>query len=148
MKNLLLIILCFLSLSTFAQKRVTINVSGGGAGGGSALTAAQENRLFTRQTFSDPTGTVTIDVDEGGQAALSLSTAGGRTLAFSNLNTGDIVKMYFDNTTGGAVTLTLPANSFIAGTGSAATIEIPTGKSLLTLSDYNGTNYLIVQQSY
>lgn len=105
-------------------------------------------RMFVRQTATDPTGTITLNIDAGGQSGISLATTGGRTLAFSNLRTGDIFKITFNNTSGATVTLTLPSNSFIAGTGTASTVTIPTGRSMLTLTDYDGTNYLFAQQSY
>lgn len=105
-------------------------------------------RLFVRQSITDPTGTITLNVDAGGQAGITLATTGGRTLAFSNLRSGDVFKVAFNNTSGGTVTITLPTNAFVAGTGTATTVIVPTGRSTLTLSDYDGTNYLFALQSY
>lgn len=112
------------------------------------LTANQFNRLYTRQPLANPTGTITFNVNLGAQAGITFTASGARTLAFSNIISGDLVKLAFDNTSGGIVTLTLPSNSFVAGTGSAASVDIPTGKSVLSLVDYNGTNYYFSLQSY
>ena len=105
-------------------------------------------KMFVRQTVTDPTGTFTVNANLGTQAGISFATTGARTLAFSNISAGNVVKISINNTSGGTVTLTLPSNSFVAGTGSAASVTIPTGRSMLTLSDYDGTNFMFVQQSY
>lgn len=101
-------------------------------------------RLFTRQTISNPTGTWTFNVNSGGQGDVSLTATGGRTLAFSNHRSGDIVLFRFNNTSGSTIVLTLPSNSFLDGT-SASTLTVATGRSQISLSGYDGTNYFFTQ---
>ena len=117
----------------------TINGPMSSATGNGYMKSIDYKRSFTAQTISNPTGTWTFDVNAGGQADVSLTATGGRTLAFSNLRTGDICIFRFNNTSGATITLTLPSNSFLDGT-SAATLTIPTGRSQISLSGYDGTN--------
>lgn len=104
-------------------------------------------RLFTRQTATWSSDTVTVNVNSGGQLHATISASGTRTLAFSNLNTGDIVKISINNTSGGAVTLNLPSNSFVQNksTGvyeSETDVSLLEGRTILYLVDYDGTNHL------
>ena len=108
------------------------------------LTVNQHKRLFALQSSANPTGTITHNQNSGGQHKITFTSSGGRTLAFSNLSTGDITLFQFDNTSGGAITLTLPSNAFVNYL-SAATASIPTNKSSLSLSHYDGTNYWFLQ---
>lgn len=106
------------------------------------MVKADWNRLFGRQKLANPTGTITFDPTLGGQAGITFTSTGGRTLAFSNLRYGGSIKLHIENTSGATITLTLPSNSRLTGTGSVSTITIPTGNSTVSLNDYDGTNYL------
>ena len=117
----------------------TINGPMSSATGNGYMKSIDYKRSFTAQTISNPTGTWTFDVNAGGQGDVSLTSTGGLTLAFSNIRTGDICLFRFNNTSGATITLTLPANSFLDG-ASAATLTIPTGRSQISLSGYDGTN--------
>jgi|GEM_PF-4997133 len=114
------------------------------------MTSLQFKRLFYRQAISSAgSGSFTVDVDNGGQVGLSLTTSTGtRTILFSHLNTGDLVKMVIDNSSGGAITLVVPTNSYLQGTGATATITIPAGKSMLSLADFDGGNYLFTLSTF
>lgn len=133
-------------LATTAFVQAALTPASSSAAG--VMTVNQYNRLFTRQTSANPTGTITVNVNSGAQIGITFTATGGRTLAFLNLVAGDLVKIVIDNTSGSTVALTLPSNSFSAGTGSAASVTIPTGKSVLSLVDYDGTNYYFSLQSY
>ncbi len=136
----------FDSTSTSIISLDTVNGPMSSATGNGYLKAIDYKRSFTAQTVSNPTGTWTYDVNAGGQADVSLTATGGRTLAFSNVRTGDIVLMRFNNTSGSEITLTLPSNSFLDG-ASASTATIPTGRSQISLSGYDGTNSLFSSSS-
>jgi hypothetical protein len=106
------------------------------------LTTVDYNRSYIRQTaLSNPTGTITFNIANGGQANVTFTSTGGRTVAYSNLRSGDLVRWTIDNTSGASITLTLPSNSFVNDVGSSSTIIIPEGKSILDLGSYDGTNY-------
>jgi len=103
-------------------------------------------RAYTTQTLTPASGAWTYDVNAGGQAEVTFSATGGRTLAFSNQRAGDILLFRFNNTSGSSITITLPANSFV-NYASATTLVIPTGRSSVSLSGYTGTNYYFVQSN-
>lgn len=109
------------------------------------ITQNDYNKLFTLQTSTNPTGTITHNANSGSRHAITFTGSGGRTLAFSNITTGYLVTFYFDNTSGGAITLTLPSNGFVQNSSgvyaSAASISIPVGKTSVSLNLYDGTNY-------
>lgn len=44
-------------------------------------------------------------------------------------------------TSGTSFMLTLPSNSYLAGTGSTGSVSIPTAYSKLSLTEYDGTNH-------
>lgn len=124
----------------------TINGPMSSATGNGYMKSIDYKRSFTAQTISNPTGTWTFDVNAGGQGDVSLTSTGGRTLAFSNIRTGDICLFRFNNTSGSTIVLTLPSNSFLDGT-SAASLTIPTGRSIFSLSGYDGTNSFFASSS-
>lgn len=144
---------------TNGSDQVTVNSStqtGGGADFPAVTTTtagilipSRYNRSYTRQTATWSTGTVTVNINNGGQVGAAMSTSGDRTLAFSNLAAGDMCKISMNNTSGGSITLTLPSNSFVQNTTtgvyeSAASVTVPSGRTILTLTDFDGTNYLFV----
>lgn len=134
---------------TSEQLNYTLNAATASATTAGILPSVDYARSYTRQTAaSNPTGTITYNVSLGGQQNISLTSSGGRTLAFSNLRSGDIVGLTFNNTSGGTIVLTLPSNSYVAGTGSAASVTLPTGRSVLTLVSYDGTDSYYSLQSF
>lgn len=118
------------------------------AGNTGALSVGDFNRLFTRQSFTNPTGTVTTDIALGGQAFWQVNTTGGRTLAFANLRTGDVFKLAIFNASGASFLLTLPATSYVQGVGVATSITVPTGRSMVSLIDYAGASYWFTQATF
>lgn len=104
------------------------------------LNTPDYKRSYGSQALTPAAGAWTFDVSAGGQADITFSTTGGRTLAFSNQRTGDILLFRFNNTSGASIAVTLPSNSFLNYT-SSATMTIPSGRSSVSLSGYDGTNY-------
>lgn len=112
------------------------------------FTAALYNYFFTIGSATWGTGNVSVSALNQ-KHNITISSSGGRTLAFSFLDAGEVIAMHIDNTSGGTITLTLPSNSYVQNptTGeytSAASVTVITGKSSLYLSKYDGTNYWFV----
>jgi hypothetical protein len=118
------------------------------------LSSNDYKRIFGHQSFANPasSSTISVDVTSGGIVDVTFTSSGGRTIAFSNLRTTGNVRdqslVHFNNTSGGAITLTLPSNSYLAGTGSAASVNIPSGYSTLGLVKYDGTNYFFALNTF
>lgn len=112
------------------------------------LTAANYKKLFTLQSSANPTTTLVHDGNTGGQHISTLTSTGGRTLSFTNISAGYQSVLFFDNTSGSTVALTLPSNGFVMNSSgiyaSAASVTIPVGKTSITLAMYDGTNYWYV----
>lgn len=113
-----------------------------------ALGIGDYNRLFTRQSLTNPTGTILTDIALGGQAYWRINTTGSRTLAFANLRIGDVFKITIFNASGASFVLSLPATSYIQGTGIGTSLTIPTGRSMVSLADYDGTSYWFTQSTF
>lgn len=106
-----------------------------------ALSAADYSRLFVRQTLTNPTTTISLNISNGGQAGIAITSTGNRSLSFSNLRAGDVFNIAFTNTSGAAMLLSLPTTSYLSGVGTAASVSIPVGRSALELVDFDGSNY-------
>ncbi|MBN8668773.1 MAG: hypothetical protein J0M30_14845 [Chitinophagales bacterium] len=111
-----------------------------GPGQSGTITAQDWKNLFYTTARGNPTGTVTHNYTDGFKEYWTLTGTGGRTLAFSGLGTfGDGYQclFFFDNTSGGTITLTLPSNCFVKNSSgvyaSGASVTIPTGKSNMSL---------------
>lgn len=112
------------------------------------FTSALYNYFFTVGSATWGAGIVSVSALNQ-KHNITISSSGGRTLAFAFLDAGEVIAMHIDNTSGGTITLTLPTNSFVQNptTGeytSAASVSIVTGKSSLYLSRYDGTDYWFV----
>jgi hypothetical protein len=110
------------------------------------LLSIDYKRAYSSQSLAPAAGTWTYDVNAGGQADVTLSSTGGRTLAFSNQRLGDIILLRFNNTSGSPITITFPSNSFLNYV-SASTMTIPVGRSFVSLAGFDGTNYYFIQNT-
>lgn len=123
----------------------TLNIPSAGSTQRGVIGSGNFKQLFTYQSSANPTGTITHDGNSGSRHGITFTSSGGRTLAFSNVGLGYLVTFYFDNTSGGAITLTLPSNGFVQNSSgiyvSAASVSIPVGKSTMSLNLYDNTNY-------
>lgn len=105
------------------------------------MSSAYYKRLDSNKTESPSTGTWTIDVNDGRKRFVNLTTTGYRKMSFSNLDTRDVMIFNINNSSGSDITDSLPADSYLNGVAASA-YTIPTGRSTLTLTGYDGTSYL------
>lgn len=99
----------------------------------------------TVTTRTNPTGTTTHTYGtHGAHEFWTINTSVTPTLAYSGMTGSAVVIYTVSNTSGGNITVTLPANSRVNG-ATASTLTLPTGVSGFALKLINGSDYYFLQ---
>ncbi len=108
-------------------------------------TAADYTNDRLKYDRTNPTGTVTHTYGtHGAHEFWTINTSVTPTLAYSGMTGSAVVIYTVTNTSGGNITVTLPANSRVNG-ATASTLTIPTGVSGFALKLINGSDYYFLQ---
>ena len=131
--------------SNLTSNRVAISNGSGkiDVSGVTSTTLTNLGLLYTSQTLTDG-ATITMNCASGYVGTVTI--AGSRTMAFSNVTNWFTMRIIVTQGGSGNYTLTFPANTIIpVGFGSGTTLNLSTAVGAVdaVYVDYNGSNYMV-----